>query len=197
MQRPGSSHEEDTHARPRAERYAASALRRPGGADKRRRNEEPSGEPAEEPNEDLVEEELVEEEPSLARLMGELVADVHHLARKELELAKIEFQGEIEKLKQSAASFTLGAAMAAGGGLLVLFMAVYLIAGAGVQLWVAYLIVGGASLLIGGILLAVGRSRARDVDLMPRETIDTLRKEAQWIREQSPSSKRSTRPSRT
>lgn len=131
------------------------------------------------------------EEPSLARLLGELVGDAQHVVRKELELAKVELQNEVNRLKQSAVSFTAGAGMAAGGSLLLLFTVVYALSdGFEWPLWLSYLIVGGVTTVTGGILLGVGRAQARKVDLVPRETIEAVRKDVQWMKEQNPSSKR-------
>jgi hypothetical protein len=59
----------------------------------------------------------------------------------------------------------------------------------GLSLWVSYLIVGGLFAIIGGLLLMRGIKRMQDVDPVPRETIESVRKDVQWIKEQNPSDK--------
>lgn len=165
MERTGPANEGNLPRDPAAERYAMEARER-----------------------QLTEE---GEEPSLARLLGELVGDAQHVVRKELELAKVEIQNEVNRLKQSAISFTAGAGMATGGSLLLLFTIVYALAdGLAWPMWLSFLVVGGVTTIAGGVLLAVGRARARKVDLVPRETVESLRKDVQWMKEQSPSSKK-------
>lgn len=130
-------------------------------------------------------------DPSIAHLMGELVADAQHLIRKELELARQEVKVEIDKGKQAAISLGIGGAIAAAGGLLLLFMLVHLLTAVFViALWISYLIVGGILLIIGLVLLQMGRSDASDIDPTPHETIDSVRKDVEWIQEQSPLSKK-------
>jgi hypothetical protein len=132
-----------------------------------------------------------EEQPTIAQLIGELVADAQHLIRKELELAKVEIESLGRSTVRNALALVSGISIAGAGGLLLLFMLVHLISNAtAMELWLSYAIVGGASLVLGGLLLAVGRARIRNIDPVPRETMDALRKDAQWIREQNPLSRK-------
>jgi hypothetical protein len=146
-----------------------------GGERERRRTEELPG----------------EDQPSIGQLMAGLVADAEHVIRKELELAKVEIEDMGRKAGRSAVAVATGGVVAGAGGLLLLFMVVHLITSmANVQLWISYAIVGGAVAVIGGILLASGIARIRNMDKVPRETADALRKDAQWIREQNPLNKK-------
>lgn len=132
-----------------------------------------------------------EGEPSIAQLVVGLVADAEHVIRKELELAKVEIEDMGRKAARSAIAVATGGLVAGAGGLLLLFMFVHLITSmTSVDLWISYAIVGGAVAVIGGILLATGIARIRNMDKVPRETADALRKDAQWIREQNPLSKK-------
>jgi hypothetical protein len=146
-----------------------------GGERERRRTEELPG----------------EDQPSIGQLMAGLVADAEHVIRKELELAKVEIEDMGRKAGRSAVAVATGGVVAGAGGLLLLFMVVHLITSmANVQLWISYAIVGGAVAVIGGILLASGIARIRNMDKVPRETADALRKDAQWISEQNPLNKK-------
>lgn len=128
---------------------------------------------------------------SIARIMGELVADAQHLFRKEVDLARHEVQVEIKKGLQGVISLASGAAVTAAGGLLLLFAVVYLLwEVAGISLWVSFLLVGVVLAVIGVILLLMGRARLQQLDPTPHETIDSVRKDAEWIREQSPSGRK-------
>jgi hypothetical protein len=126
----------------------------------------------------------------VARLLGEVVGDAQHLMRKEFELAQYEIKREINRAAKGAISLSVGVSVAAVGGLLMLFMLVYLLADVLLlDLWLSFLIVGGVILVVGGILLAWGASQIQKFDPTPHQTIENARKDAQWIKEQSPSSK--------
>jgi len=110
--------------------------------------------------------------------------------RKEVLLAKTEVKAEIDKAKQGAISLGIGAGFAAIGGLLLLQMLVHFLVWAfGIPLWVSYLIVGGLLAVVGVVLLLRGKSRVSELDPVPHETLDSVRKDVEWIKEQTPSAK--------
>lgn len=57
----------------------------------------------------------------------------------------------------------------------------------GLPHWAAYLIVGGVITLIGGIVIYLGIQRFQELNPVPEETIDSVRKDVSWLKEQSPS----------
>lgn len=130
------------------------------------------------------------EEPSIAELLGGLVGDAQTLVRKEIDLAKEEARQELDKAKQGAISIGIGAAIAAAGGILLSHMlALLLQALLPIPLWASYLIVGALLAIIGGVLAWQGANRMKEVDPVPRETVDSVRKDVEWLKEQNPSDK--------
>ncbi len=130
------------------------------------------------------------ESKTVARLLGEVVGDAQYLLRKEMELAQYEIKYEINRAIKGAVSLGIGASVAAIGGILLLFMLVYLLADVFIlDLWLSFLIVGGVVLVLGAILLAWGATQMRKLDPVPRQTLENARKEVQWIQEQNPSKK--------
>lgn len=131
-----------------------------------------------------------EEDRSIAQLLGELIADAQELMRKEVLLAKTEIKEEIDKAKQGAISLGIGAAFALLGGLFLIQMVVHLLVWAfGIPLWVSYLIVGGLLAVVGVVLLLRGKSRVSAIDPVPHATLESVRKDVEWIKEQTPSAK--------
>ena len=127
---------------------------------------------------------------SVSELIGGLVADAQELVHREIDLAKREVAIEVDKVKQGAIALGIGAGVAIIGALLLGHMLVYLVqALTGLSLWVSYLIVGAVFAIVGGLLLMQGIKRMQDVDPVPRETIESVRKDVQWIKEQNPSDK--------
>jgi len=126
--------------------------------------------------------------PSMTTLVAGIVNDLQQLMRQELQLAKREVQQEWDKTKSAAGS------MAAGGGILGLaavlfcFMFVHLLfhyVGETIPLWGCYGIVGLVLAILGGILVAVGRTKATDINVIPPQTAETMKENVQWIQNQT------------
>jgi hypothetical protein len=126
-----------------------------------------------------------ETEPSLTSLVSGIVNDAQRLIKQEIALARREFVDELNKTKQATASLGIGAALAALGAVLLTLTFVYLLhEEAQLRLWLSYLIVGG-TLAIGGIaFLLIAKVQAAEITLVPKQTIETLRENVQWIKNQ-------------
>jgi hypothetical protein len=118
---------------------------------------------------------------SVGELIGNISDDLSQLFRQELELAKAE-------LKQEAAKAGKAAGMLGGAGfagylavVLLSFALVYGLGNVMDQGWAA-LIVAVIWAAIGAVLYATGRKRLKTVDPMPRRTVDTIKEDAQWLK---------------
>jgi hypothetical protein len=127
---------------------------------------------------------------TVSDLISGLVNDAQQLVHREIDLAKREVAIEVDKVKQGAIALGIGAGLAVIGALLLGHMFVYLVQTlTGLSLWVSYLIVGAIFAIGGGLLLMQGIKRMKDVDPVPRETIESVKEDVQWIKEQNPSDK--------
>jgi len=118
---------------------------------------------------------------SIGELIGNISDDLSQLFRQEVELAKAEVRQEASKAGK-AAGFLGGAGFAG-------YLAVVLLSFAAI--WgldnvmdegLAALIVAVVWAVVGGILFVIGRNRLKTVDPMPRRTVDTLKEDAQWLK---------------
>ena len=122
-------------------------------------------------------------ERSVAELFSELATETTTLVRKEFELARAELSHNVSKA-------TTGVVLLVAGGLAALLGVQALIACAilvlmrWVEPWQSALIVGAVVLVIGSILVLVGKSRLQLSTLTPRRTIATLRQDGLWAKEQ-------------
>ncbi|MDH2425434.1 phage holin family protein [Sphaerisporangium sp. TRM90804] len=121
-------------------------------------------------------------ERSLGELVGEIGEDLSKLFQQEVELAKTELREEAAKAGKAAG--LLGGAGFAGvmTAVLLSFALVFALANVMDAGWAA-LIVGVLWAGAGAALFSVGRTRMRQVDPKPRETIQTLKEDAQWARD--------------
>jgi hypothetical protein len=127
---------------------------------------------------------------TVSDLISGLVSDAQQLVHREVDLAKREVAIQIDKVKQGAVTLSIGAGLAVIGALLLGHMLVYLVQDlTGLSIWVSYLIVGAIIAVGGGLLLMQGMKQIKEVDPVPRETIESVKEDIQWIKEQNPSDK--------
>jgi hypothetical protein len=128
--------------------------------------------------------------PGFAALLDALFRDATTLVRQELRLAAHELQQELGKTGTAVRAFSVGIALAALGGLLLILMLVHLLqALTGLPLWACYGIIGGLCAAGGIVMLLKGKRTVSDVHMVPRKTVETIKENATWLKERIPSSK--------
>lgn len=123
-------------------------------------------------------------EPSLASLVGGIINDARDLLLQEFTMAKLEVRDELRRSKEAAISFGVGIGVAAVGGILLILMLVHLLhLYTELPLWGCYGVVGGILVLLSLFFLYSGKRTTQEIDVIPPETVDTLKENAQWIKE--------------
>jgi hypothetical protein len=120
-------------------------------------------------------------ENSVGQLIGNISDDLTQLFRQEVELAKAEVKQEAAKAGKAAGM--LGGAGFAGYLAVVLlsFALVFGLANVMDAGWAA-LIVAAIWGVIGAVLYLNGRKKLKEVDPMPHRTVDTIKEDAQWLK---------------
>jgi membrane protein len=117
---------------------------------------------------------------SLGQLVTHLANEMTTLVRQEMLLARTELGEKVAQAKKGTV-LTAGGAVLAYGGLLALIAAVVLgLIAAGVPAWGAALI---AALVAGGggyMLVRMGVAALKPSELVPRETIESLKEDVPW-----------------
>ena len=122
-----------------------------------------------------------EEDRSIGQLIGDISNDLSRLFRQEVELAKAEVRQEASRAGK-AAGMLGGAGLA--GYLVILFLSFALMFGLGnvMDLGWAALIVAVIWAVIGAVLYVTGRRRIKEVSPVPRQTVETLKEDAEWLK---------------
>jgi hypothetical protein len=127
------------------------------------------------------------DERSIGELLGELSHDLGLLVRQEAQLAKTEMQTKLSKVVTDLVSLAAGGFVALVGGLaLTAALILLLIDPVGLKPWLAALIVAAGMGLIGGLMLRRGLKDLKAVDPAPRLTLETIKDDIQWAKEQRP-----------
>lgn len=141
----------------------------------------------------MAQQQLVKEERSLGDLFSELAAETSTLVRQEVTLAQTELTQKATIVGKNVGFLVAGGAVGYTALLVILAAVVigltqliaYL---SGWQIitsaWVAAAIVG---LAVGGIaffLITNALAKLKETELTPRQTVETLKEDAQWLKNQ-------------
>src|SRR5690606_17668754 len=126
-----------------------------------------------------------EEEPPLSDLFRQLSDDASRLIRQEIALGKTELRETGAAVARDAAKIGVAAVF----GLLGAMAAIaFLIVGLGALInsyWLSALIVTVVLLGVAAILATSAMNDLKSRELKPKETIDTLRADAEWARHEA------------
>jgi xanthine/uracil permease len=124
------------------------------------------------------------DERSLGELFGDLARDMGTLVSQELALARTELTDKASRVGKDVAMLAAGGLVAYAGLLAIIAAVIVLIAERGVPLWVSALVVGLVVAGIGYVLIRRGISALKHEDFAPRQTIQSLKEDTQWVKEQ-------------
>ncbi len=125
------------------------------------------------------------EDRSIGELFGQLSQDMTLLFRQELQLARAEMSTKISQVTTNVVSVVAGGFVAYVGALaLVAALILGLHEVAEISPWVSALIVGAIFAIAGYVMLNRGLKELKRVDLAPRRTVETLKDDVQWAKEQ-------------
>jgi formate/nitrite transporter FocA (FNT family) len=124
------------------------------------------------------------QEPSIGELISNLARDTQTLVRQEVALAKTEVNQSVKQLVSSLVKVIVGGLILYAGLLVLLFAAVAGVHKLDFSWAVSALIVGAVTLVIGLILVQMARSGLRGSNLMPTETIESLKDDRDWAKGQ-------------
>ena len=125
------------------------------------------------------------EDRSIGELFSQLTQDMTLLFRQELQLARAEMTEKISTVTANLVSVLAGGFVAYIGALaLVAALILGLHEAANIAPWVSALIVGALFAIVGYVMLSRGMKELKRVDLAPRRTVESLKDDVQWAKEQ-------------
>jgi hypothetical protein len=121
---------------------------------------------------------------SLGELFSDLAGDMGTLVRQEVGLAVTEVTHKAERAGRDIAMLAVGGLVAYAGVLALVAALIIGLAAAGFAWWLAALLVGAVVAAIGIVLVQRGLGSLKRADLAPRQTLETLKEDAQWAKDQ-------------
>ena len=120
---------------------------------------------------------------SLGELIAEMTGEVSDLMRKEVALAKVELKEEVGRAGKAGGM--LGAGAGAGYfALLFVSLALAWLLDQAMPIALAFFLVGVLYGIAAAVLITRGREQMKHVDPVPRQTVETLKEDAEWVKAQ-------------
>ena len=123
---------------------------------------------------------------SLGELFSELAQETSTLVRQEVSLAKTEMIQKASRAGRHVGILAAGGAVAYAG-LLAILAGVIALLNAVMPLWVAALLVGIVVAIVGYVLVSRALDALKREDFAPTETIETLKEDQRWVKDQTTS----------
>jgi hypothetical protein len=123
------------------------------------------------------------EDRSLGELFAELASDTSTLVRQEVALAKTELTQNATRVGTHVGSLVVGGAVGYAAFLSVMAAAIIGL-GRVIPVWVAALVVGVVVAVVAWWLISSALRALRETDVVPRRTVETLKEDAQWMKDQ-------------
>lgn len=126
---------------------------------------------------------VTKEEKSLGDLFSALASDTSTLVRQEVALAQVELTQKATKVGKNVGFLVVGGAVGYAA-LLAVIAAVIIGLSYFIPAWAAALIVGAVVGIVAYLLISSALTALKNTDLTPRETVETLKEDAQWLKNQ-------------
>lgn len=127
----------------------------------------------------------LKQDRSIGELFGQLSQDMTLLVRQEIQLARTEMSDKLSRFTSNLVSVLSGGFVAYLGGLALVAALILAIRDlANISLALSALIVGAVLAIVGYVMLQKGVKELKRVDLAPRRTVETLKDDVQWAKEQ-------------
>jgi uncharacterized membrane protein YqjE len=120
---------------------------------------------------------------SIGELFSELASETGLLIRQEVALAKVELTQKATRVGRNVGYLVLGGAVAYAA-LLALLAAIIILLANVMSWWVAALVVAVLVGIIAAVLISKALAALKNTDVAPRQTVETLKEDAQWAKQQ-------------
>jgi uncharacterized membrane protein YqjE len=121
---------------------------------------------------------------SIGELLAELSQKTTTLVRQEIQLAKAELTQKASRVGKDV-GFLLVGGVVAYTGVLALVAAGIILLGSIIPYWLSAAIVGFVIAAVGLVLVLKGAKALRQEDPTPRETLETLQEDKEWLKDRT------------
>lgn len=125
----------------------------------------------------------MKEDRSIGELFAELAGKTSTLVRQEVALAKTELTQKATRAGKQIGFLVVGGVIGYAAFLAILAAIIIGLAQI-ISAWIAALIVGLIVAAVAGWLITKALHALKETDLTPRQTVETLKEDVQWMKDQ-------------
>jgi uncharacterized membrane protein YqjE len=129
----------------------------------------------------MAQEMVTKEERSLGELLSELASETGTLVRQEVALAQVELSRKAVGVGKNVGFLAVGAAVGYAA-LLAILAAVVIALAYFIPLWLSALAVGAIVGIAAFMLISSALKALKDTELQPKQTVETLKEDARWLK---------------
>ncbi len=126
----------------------------------------------------------VENSRSIAEVLQDILANVQSIIRSEVRLAKTEVTEEVTKAARAAGVMAGGAVVSLFAVWLLLLAILFALAKV-LPLWAAAIVLFVILAVVSAVLMMAGRKRFQTVHTTPEKTIETMKENVEWVKNQT------------
>jgi hypothetical protein len=131
----------------------------------------------------MAQQQMIKEERSLGDLFSELASETGTLVRQEVALAQVEMTKKATVVGKNVGFLVVGGAVAYAA-VLALLAAVIIGLSYFMPAWVSALIVAAVVGIAAYMMISSALAALKKTNLAPTETVETLKEDAQWLKNQ-------------
>jgi hypothetical protein len=124
------------------------------------------------------------DERSIGELLAQLSQEIAELVRREVQLAEAEMTQKAYRAGKNAGFVAAGGAVAYAG-LLAIVAGMIMLLGRSRRPWLSAFLVGLSVAGAGSLLALKGLEALRQEGVTPRETVETLEENREWLRDRT------------
>ncbi|HEY8563229.1 MAG TPA: phage holin family protein [Pyrinomonadaceae bacterium] len=131
----------------------------------------------------MAQQQIAKEDRSLGDLFSELASETGTLVRQEVALAQAELTKKATDVGKNVGYLVVGGAVAYAAALAII-AAVIIGLSYFIPAWASALIVGVVIGIVAFMMISSALAALKKTNLAPRETVETLKEDAQWLKNQ-------------
>jgi len=119
---------------------------------------------------------------STGRLLSGIVSDAEDLVQQQFALFRAEIKQDLREARQAFMPLIAGGMVLFLGAIVLCFAVVYILdAATDLPLWACYSIVAAILLVGGGIAVAMGLEKLREIPPVGEKTVEELKENVRWL----------------
>ena len=122
-------------------------------------------------------------ERTLTEVLQDMIGNIQEIIRSEFQLAKVEIKDRVARTRGPVTMFGLGSLISLYAVGFILLAIVYKLSTV-LEPWLAALFVGCVLALFGAVILILATSKLKEIDAVPRRTVETMKENMTWANKQ-------------